>query len=57
MFENFNLQRDKDSNLFIVMCRDREVQNGERWVVITLTNEDVRQIYEYLKEYFQKEVV
>lgn len=55
MFENFNLQRDEDSGLFVAMCKDRKVQNGERWVVITLTEEEAKQMYKYLKEYFQKE--
>lgn len=39
---------------FIFACRDRQVKDGERWVMAALTNEEARLVYEYLKEHLDK---
>lgn len=51
MFENFDIWKDdslEDDQSFVVACKDREVTDGERWVLASLTKEEAKKIYEYL---------
>lgn len=54
MFENFNVWYDRlgsdDDCPFTVACRDREVKNGERWVLVSFTVEEAKKICEYIQE-------
>ena len=52
MFENFGICRRDGDNQFMVVCRDREKTTEERWVVATLSTDEMKQIYEYLSKYF-----
>lgn len=55
MFENFDVYRTNDtSHPFIVSCKDREVKNEERWVLCALSNDEAKQVYEYLGKFFSK---
>ena len=54
MFENLDIWRP-DDDYFIITIRDREVKNGEKWVVAALTNDEGKQLYEYLKSHFSEE--
>lgn len=54
-FENFDLWYDKDGDEderpFMLACRDRECVY-ERWVLVSFTEEEAKQIYEYLGKFF-----
>ena len=58
-FENLQLWYDKtdidDERPFMLTCKDREVTDGERWVVASLTEEEAKKIYEYLGNFFAKD--
>ena len=53
MFENFNVWYGRlgsdDDCPFTVACRDREVKNSERWVLVSFT-EEAKKICEYIQE-------
>ena len=51
MFENFDIWRPDDE--FIIYVKDREVKHEERWVVVSLSEDEGKQLYEYLKEFFE----
>lgn len=58
MFENFDIWKDdnlEDSKPFMVACRDREKKDEERWVLVSLSNEEVEQIYKYLGKHLNKD--
>lgn len=42
----------EDDKPFVIACKDREVKNEERWVLVSLSNEEAKKIYEYLGKYF-----
>lgn len=44
---------DDKERPFGFMIRDREFTNGERWVLASLSEEEARDLYEYLKKHFQ----
>lgn len=50
MFENLDIWRPDDE--FIISIKDREVKDGERWVVTSLTEDEGKQLYEYLETFF-----
>lgn len=57
MFENFCLMTDdtfESDRPFMVACKDRQITSEERWVLASLSNDDMKQVYEYLSGYFQK---
>ena len=57
MFENFDVWMDdtlEDDRPFVVACKDSENTSEERWVLVSLSNEEAKQVYEYLDRYFQK---
>ena len=51
MFENFGVRRSDDE--FLIYVKDREVKHEERWVVASLSEDEGKQLYEYLKEFFE----
>ena len=54
MFENFDVYKNEDLDTkrpFIFACKDREVKSEERWVLVSLSNEEAKQVYEYLGRY------
>lgn len=51
MFENFDIWRPDDE--FIICVKDREIKHEERWVVVSLSEYEGKQLYEYLKEFFE----
>lgn len=44
----------KAGDEFIFTSRDRECKTEERYVINALSKSDTREIYEYLKNYFNK---
>ena len=54
MFENFDIWYDalaSDNNHpFVVACRDREIENDERWVLVSFTIEEAKKICDYIQE-------
>lgn len=54
MFENFDIWYDNlgsdDDRPFVAACRDREVKNDERWVLVSFTVEEANKICEYIQE-------
>lgn len=38
---------------FIFVSRDRAFKDSERWVFVSLSTEEVKQVYEYLSNYFK----
>lgn len=51
MFENFDLWVDDtldDNRPFMIACKDRENTCDKRWVLASLSNEEAKQVYEYL---------
>lgn len=53
MFENFDIWYDRlgsDDRPFVAACRDREVKNDERWVIVSFTVEEAKKICEYIQE-------
>ena len=54
MFENFDIWYSRlgedDDHPFMVVCRDQEIENGERWVVTSFTVEEAKKICEYIQE-------
>lgn len=56
MFEDFDLWKDYDlgdGRPFIVACRDREAINMERWVLVSLSEQEAKSVYEFLHKYFK----
>lgn len=56
MFETFHIYKDDTADTdspFMIACKDRAVKGvDERWVVCALSNEEMRRVYEYLRERF-----
>ena len=54
MLENFDIWYDvlaNDNNRpFIAACRDREIKNSERWVLVSFTIEEAKKICDYIQE-------
>ena len=54
MLENFDIwcnQLGSDDNCpFMVACRDRQIKNYERWVMVSLTVNEAKKICEYIQE-------
>ena len=50
IFENFYIVKNDAlvDRPFVVACKDREVTDGERLVIASLSNEEAKQVYEYL---------
>ena len=50
VFENFYIVKNDalGDRPFVVACKDREVTDGERLVLASLSNEEAKQVYEYL---------
>ena len=55
MFENLDIWRPDDE--FIISIKDREVTDGERWVVVSITEDEAKQFYEYLKNFFGQRLI
>ena len=50
LLENIDIL--EDANSFILAVRDREVTNGQRWVLTLLSEDEARKVYEYLRRHF-----
>lgn len=50
--EILNIWRPDDE--FIISIKDREVNDGERWVVASLSEDEGLRLYDYLKQFFEK---
>lgn len=59
LFENVNFWFDGDDTEpdrpLIVACKDRERKDSERWVVASLSAEEAKQLYEFLRAAFSEE--
>lgn len=54
LYEKFEIHKDEDPENprpFMMACRDYEAKD-ERWVLAWLTEEEARNVYEKLKQYF-----
>ena len=49
--DNLDIWRPDDE--FIISIRDHEVKYVERWVTTQLTEDEGKQLYEYLKDFFE----
>lgn len=57
MFENFDFRFDKENNderPFIIACKDREIIDGERWVLASLSTDEAKRLLKYLEEHIAK---
>ena len=56
MFENLDIWYDDtldDDKPFVFACRDRGVTSEERWVLVSLSKNKKKKIYEYLQEHLK----
>ena len=54
MFENLDFRFDKENNderPFIIACKDREIIDGERWVLASLSTDEAKRLLKYLEEH------
>lgn len=51
-FENVAIWIGEDTGSLVIACKDRAVHDGGSWVVASLSEEEVVQVYEYLQQYF-----
>ena len=45
MFENLDFRFDKENNderPFMIACKDREIMDGERWVLVSLSTDEAK---------------
>lgn len=57
MFENLDFRFDKENNderPFIIACKDREIIDGERWVLASLSTDEAKRLLKYLEEQIAK---
>lgn len=57
MFENLDFRFDKENNderPFIIACKDREIIDGERWVLASLSTDETKRLLKYLEEHIAK---
>ena len=56
-FDNFACAKNNDGKepeYFVVMCKDREINTiDERWVVASLSMDEVKQLYDYIGKYIK----
>lgn len=52
IFENFNLLKEDGTDYFMVACKDREVVDSERYVIVTLSDEEMQKVFDKLRAYF-----
>lgn len=48
MFENLDFRFDKENNderPFMIACKDREIMDGERWVLVSLSTDEAKRLY------------
>lgn len=56
MPRNFDVWKDtifEKEPIFIIAFTDQKEQTREKWVLTTLTEEEAKKVYEYLKEHFE----
>lgn len=47
MFENLDFRFDKENNderPFMIACKDREIMDGERWVLVSLSTDEAKRL-------------
>ena len=57
MFENLDFRFDKENNderPFMIACKDREIMDGERWVLVSLSTDEAKRLLKYLEEHIAK---
>lgn len=57
LFNNFKLFKIDDpenDRPFMAACRDQAAKNEERWVLVSLTEKEVKIMYENLRKYFEE---
>lgn len=57
MFENLDFRFDKENNderPFMIACKDREIMDGERWVLVSLSTDEAKRLLKYLEEHISK---
>lgn len=54
MFKYFDI-RKMENGPFVIASKDREVTSKIRWVVNPMTEEEAKQLYMYLQEYFTQQ--
>lgn len=45
--ENFTMIKDEETNSILVACKDRERTDAERWVVSTMSMDDIKKIHDF----------
>ena len=48
MFENLDFRFDKENNderPFMIACKDREIMDGERWVLVSLSTDEAKRLH------------
>ena len=56
MFENLDFRFDKENNderPFMIACKDREIMDGERWVLVSLSTDEAKRYSSILKNTLQ----
>lgn len=56
MFENLDFRFDKENNderPFMIACKDREIMDGERWVLVSLSTDEAKGYSSILKNTLQ----
>lgn len=56
MFENLDFRFDKENNderPFMIACKDREIMDGERWVLVSLSTMKQKDYSSILKNTLQ----
>jgi hypothetical protein len=57
MFENLDFRFDKENNderPFMIACKDQEIMDGERWVLVSLSTDEAKRLLKYLEEHIAK---
>lgn len=55
-FENCIIDETEDSELpFLVAVKDRTIITEERWCLSALSKKDGKELYEYLKNFYDEE--
>lgn len=40
--------------LIMIACKDREIMDGERWVLVSLSTDEAKRLLKYLEEHIAK---
>mgnify|MGYP004578391791 CR=1 FL=1 len=54
VYENFDETENKELP-FLVAVKDRAITTEERWVLTVLSKKEGKELYEYLKKFYEEE--